>query len=99
MDGGKDIIAIQDGIETIKYLIECKRYAEGRRIGIDVVQRLHGVVSAEGATKRMIVTSSKFTNAAVQYLERNKYLFEGIDFERLMSWIHEYQKREQGDLL
>jgi len=96
-DGGKDIIAIQEGIGTSKFLIECKRYRN--KVGIDVVRAMHGVVMAERATKGMIITTSEFTAAAAEYLDKNKYLLDGVDFNRLMEWIQEYRKRERGDLL
>ena len=40
-DGGKDIIAISRTLDIpIKFVIECKRYSQGRKVGIEYVQRL-----------------------------------------------------------
>jgi HJR/Mrr/RecB family endonuclease len=96
-DGGKDIIAIQEGIGTTKVLIECKRYRN--RIGVDVVRSMHGVVAAEGATKGIVVTTSDFSQDALEYLEENKFVLGGVDIKGLMRWIEEYKKRERGDVL
>jgi HJR/Mrr/RecB family endonuclease len=96
-DGGKDIIAIQEGIGTSKFLIECKRYRS--KVGLEVVRAMHGLVMQERATKGMIVTSSGFTAAATEYLEQHKYILDGVDHGRLLQWIHDYRKRERGDLL
>jgi HJR/Mrr/RecB family endonuclease len=98
-DNGADIIAVRDGVGTSKFLIECKRYSQDRKIGVDVVRAIHGSVVAAQATKGMIVTTGTFTRGAKDYLDRNRWLLEGVDYHKLVEWILEYRKRERGDLL
>jgi hypothetical protein len=92
-DNGRDVIAI--GNETVaksKYLIECKRYAELNKVGIQPVRSLHGVVTDERATKGIIATTSTFTAPANEFLERNKWTLEGRDFDGVLDWLKAYQK-------
>ena len=91
-DKGRDIIAIDTG-DLRKYLIECKRYRR-KKVGIEVVQRLHGVVESEGATKGIVATTSSFTAPALDFLhlETVKWRLEGRDFDGLVRWLQSYDK-------
>lgn len=91
IDGGKDIIAISKELTPLKILIECKRYAPHNKVGISIVQRLHGVVSSEKVSKGIVVTSSSFTQPAKDFIARNVWQLEGVDFERLSTWLDSYQ--------
>lgn len=89
-DGGRDVVAIDDKDQR-KYLIECKRY-NTRKVGIEIVQRLNGVVAGEGATKGIIATTSAFTKPATDFLALNtvKWRLEGRDFDGLIDWLELY---------
>lgn len=69
-DGGKDIIMEEvtpDG-EIIKAIVECKHHKSG--IGRPIVQKLHSAVITydyTGRKKGYIVTSSRFTDNAIEY--------------------------------
>ena len=92
-DGGRDIIAIGNcQIAASKYLIECKRYAESNKVGIQPVRSLYGVVNDERATKGILVTTSSFTSPANEFLNRNKWVLEGRAFEGIVEWLREYQR-------
>jgi len=92
-DNGRDIIAIgNENIAASKYLIECKRYAESNKVGIQPVRSLYGVVNDERATKGILVTTSSFTAPAEEFLQRNKWVLEGRAFDGIMAWLREYQR-------
>ena len=92
-DNGRDVIAIGNrSISESKYLIECKRYAESNKVGIQPVRSLHGVVTDERATKGIIATTSSFTAPAAEFLQRNKWTLEGRDFDGVLEWLKTYQK-------
>lgn len=92
-DGGRDIVAIGNRrIAASKYLIECKRYAESTKVGIQPVRSLYGVVTDERVTKGILVTTSSFTSVAEEFLERNKWLLEGRAFDGILEWLREYQR-------
>jgi HJR/Mrr/RecB family endonuclease len=96
-DGGHDIIAVREGIATSKLLIECKRFSQDRKVGVDVVRSMYGVVAREGATKGIVVTTGTSTRDAQEFLNSNKWVLEGVDFLRLVEWLNQYKKEERGD--
>lgn len=87
-DGGRDIYAyVRNAVTSFLMFVECKRWAQHRTVGIDVVQRLHGAAKAGGAHKAMIVTTSFFTLPAKQ--ERSKIANEMdlADYDKLKGWL------------
>ena len=69
-DGGVDIVAYDDSpITGGKYVIQCKRYGQSKKVGVGEVRELYGVVQAEGANKGILITSSSFTSHAVAFAE------------------------------
>lgn len=98
-DGGRDIIAISNEPVGIKLLVECKRYARDRTVGIAPVQRLHGVCRADRATKGILVTTAhRFTNPAERFLREQEWLVEGRAFSGLLEWLKMYQRFQIGEL-
>lgn len=91
-DGGYDVVAIGNSLLKTKYLIECKHYRKGEPVGVGFVRQLHGVVDSKGVTKGILATTGRFTNPAVEHLERHPWLLEGKDFEGVVSWLNEYQR-------
>lgn len=98
-DMGRDVIAVQNGPARLKYLIECKRYAKENKVGLAVVQRLHGVTIAEGANKGILATTSGFTDPAFNALRQTPWLLEGRDFDGLVEWLNLYQKFRMAYLI
>jgi restriction system protein len=103
-DGGRDIIALRTdelGI-PLRYLIECKRYAKDRPVGVGIVRSLFGVQQAEGANKSLIVTTSSFSADARRFAgmqNTTAILMSLVDFGALKRWIdvvlqgaHEHRK-------
>ena len=90
-DGGMDVVAISHPPARLKYLIECKRYAETRVVGVRIVRELLGVVTLENATKGIVATTSHFTRDANSIIERVPWRVEGRDFDGLVEWLDQYQ--------
>lgn len=93
-DGGRDVIAVSHCPTRLKYLIECKRYAPGNRVGIEIVQRLYGVVFGDAATAGIVATTSSFTQPALQFLKRPtvEYRLSGQDFDGLRTWLAAWEQ-------
>lgn len=68
-DGGKDIFIAKQGLASFLFYVECKKYAPNKPVGIDVIQRLYGVISAEKANGGFIATTSYFTKPAEDYVK------------------------------
>lgn len=67
-DGGKDIFIAKNDLCSFLFYVECKKYAPNRPVGIEIIQRLYGVISAEKATGGIIATTSYFAEPAKKYI-------------------------------
>jgi DNA-binding transcriptional regulator/RsmH inhibitor MraZ len=64
-DGGADLYLVEhSAIGKTLTVVECKRYAPHRRVGVSVVRQLIGVVEAKRATAGLLVTTSTFSRDA-----------------------------------
>jgi hypothetical protein len=91
-DGGKDIIlTTETPMGSILAFVECKRYAPSRRVGVEVVQRLHGVQLAEHASKSIIVTTSRFSKEAEKFASRFSFLISLRDYDDVVGWLSHYK--------
>lgn len=90
-DGGKDIIAIRSdlGIKS-KYIIECKRYAPTKAIGIGLVRALYGTQIQMGANKSILATTSRFTRDAHHFSETvntTQWAMDLKEFNDISEWV------------
>lgn len=91
-DGGRDVHAIRkDSVGTMLFLIECKRWARDRPVGVEVVRGLYGVVAAEKATCGIVATTSRFTTGAKQFASQVRYQVSLRDFDNLREWLLGYK--------
>jgi len=87
-DGGYDIHAsIRLTVGEIIALVECKRYGASRKVSIDVVQRLYGILDDEGATTGIVATTSAFSKPAQDFQKRHSHRLTLVDFQELKTWI------------
>lgn len=87
-DGGKDIlVAAPTELGEFIYLVECKRYAPTRPVGVSLVRELYGVVEKERATAGLIVTSSYFTREAMEFREPIRHRMSLRDYNDIAKWI------------
>jgi len=92
-DGGYDIVAVKHDLSATKHLIECKRYAEDRPVGVGEVRALYGVVTSQNASKGIIVTTSRLSRDSTK--EVDKHLGKN-EFNDLKEWILDYLKRKSA---
>ncbi len=89
-DGGVDIYAyVKTQVASFLMVVECKKWRPDRPIGIDIVQRLFGVQQGLSANKSIIVTTSHFTEPAMNQCKQYRGLMELKDFENLKGWLAE----------
>ncbi|MDQ1359425.1 MAG: L-asparaginase [Acidimicrobiaceae bacterium] len=87
-DEGIDIFAVRrDGFGSVLYLVQCKRQAPDRKVGIDVVQRLVGTVEARKATAGAIATTSSFTIPAIREAQRVQWRLSLHDLADIQRWV------------
>jgi restriction endonuclease Mrr len=69
-DGGVDIFLRNRTTGEIDAVIECKKYASTRKVGIAPVQRLAGVALEWQSKRAFVVTTSEFTSPAIASAKR-----------------------------
>ena len=88
-DGGKDLIGF-DG-NGGPFIVEVKRNARERKVGVSIVRELLGVLVLEEVHRGFVVTTSKFTRdakrAAETITERNHLSLELKDINDLVAWL------------
>lgn len=99
-DGGYDIYAISPtqatGVQT-SWIIECKKYAPERKIGVDIIRGLFGVKLDLNVANAMLATTSHFTGGAMNY-KASRYDLQLRDYEGILEWINEYRPNPHGRL-
>lgn len=91
-DGGKDIYAyIKNQVCSFLVFVECKKWTPSQHVGIEVVQRLYGVQQINKANKSMVVTTSYFTNPAIEESKRYESLMSLHDYDGLKTWLKRYE--------
>jgi restriction endonuclease Mrr len=91
-DGGKDIYAAKNDLfGSVLYVIECKRYRENQRVGVELVRSLYGVTESEGATMGVLATTSFFTEPAHTFQRLVPFRLSLRDFRGLIDWLKMYR--------
>jgi restriction system protein len=85
-DLGADVLAVTP--TGRRMLVQCKRYAPGRRVGSQDVQRVGGTYAVvHGADLAVVVTTARFTEAAEDYAVRAGIRL--VDGAELAAWAAE----------
>jgi len=74
-DGGVDLV-VSRGAD--RYLVQCKQW-KARRVGVESVRELYGVMAAQGAAGGYVVTSGVFTDEAKRFAEGREIEIIGGD--------------------
>lgn len=91
-DGGFDIRAIRKTAVGLGLtLIECKKYSQGHRVGVELVRGLHSVVETTNATNGLLVTTSYFTRGAKALGDSLRYRLDLADYDRLKEMLRDYK--------
>jgi HJR/Mrr/RecB family endonuclease len=88
-DHGRDIILEQQiaGVRS-RWLVECKRWARNRKVGLPIVQRLFGVVQSEQANKAILVSTSGFTGEARKFAQRHAWALDLRSYDDIIAWLN-----------
>lgn len=95
-DNGYDILALKyiDNFSPIKYLVECKRYNEKRKVGVEIIRSFKEVIATEQANKGIIVTSSYFTLDALKKQKETPSLLDYKNKDEVINWVNEYTNKK-----
>lgn len=99
-DGGYDLFAISKDISgiTSSWIIECKKYARTRKVGVEIARAVYGVKTDLRVSGAMLATTSRFTRGVYDF-KSSKYDFELRDYEGVLEWINEYRPNKNGRIL
>ena len=90
-DGGKDLYVVQNSsLGNHLYLVECKKFARDRPVGVEIVRSLYGVVQQERATMGIVATTSYFTKEAIEFRSAVQHNLSLKDFDDLAGWLRAY---------
>ncbi len=93
-DGSHDIAGVFSRSANARYLLECKAYAEEKRIDIRPVMALNGGTLDTDFVKGVIATSARPSEieTATGMYERNQYLLPAEEYGKLLKWLAAYQR-------
>jgi hypothetical protein len=97
-DGGRDILAVskdRSGLEST-WVVECKRYHRGRKVGIEAVHNIYGVKSIMLAANALLVAANDFTREAIS-LGTSRYGVQLAGYEKVIEWIRQYKPSTEGE--
>lgn len=87
-DGGIDGIINEDRLGLDKIAIQAKRYNKSNKIGAPLLQGFVGALMGKGVTKGVFITTSSFTNGAIDYARNQSIIL--IDGNKLAELMIEY---------
>lgn len=91
-DGGRDILAhLTLPFAKLLTIVECKRYAPGNPVGLDIVERfMYTIDRRDNASFGLVVTTSNFTEGAIEVERKYPGRIGLRDFQNIASWLSSY---------
>jgi restriction system protein len=90
-DGGVDGVIDQDALGLNRVFVQAKRYAQGNNVQRPDLQKFVGALADKGATQGVFVTTSTFSEGAIDYVERIPNRVVLIDGSRLTELMIQYK--------
>ena len=79
------------------FIVECKRYAEKNRVGVEIARALYGAKVDERFSNALLVTTSFFEEGVEKFAAR-RWDFQLRDFHGLVEWLNAYRPPREGKL-
>lgn len=88
-DGGIDVIAMKEDflLGVVKTIWQAKKYSSSNLVSLSHVRELSAVREASNATKGIIVTTSKLTRGAMDWIKRDLYRLDYKEKKQIEEWI------------
>jgi hypothetical protein len=93
-DGGRDIIAVfRIPFGEVLTIVECKHFAEKRRIGPELIRQLLWVADRDDkASRALMATTASFTKGARLIEHEYQWRLKLADFEEISEWLKRFGK-------
>jgi restriction system protein len=89
-DEGVDVVVRQDALGLDRVYVQAKRYARDKAIGPSIVHALAGSLGIFKVSKGLLVTTARFTAAAIETAERVSHRIVLIDGDQLAALMIRY---------
>ena len=90
-DGGVDIFATQKtGVGETLLIVDCKRYAPHKHIGVSMIRSLYGITEQLKASMGLIATTSYFSEPAVEFKNQVKHRISLKNYKDITAWLNNY---------
>lgn len=88
-DGGIDIIAVRSDqvLGTVRSLWQAKKYGPSKKVRFHEVRELAAVRDSEKATKALVVTTSRLTRDALEWIKRDVYRLGYQQQGDIEAWV------------
>lgn len=88
-DGGIDVIANKTDsvLGEIKTIWQAKKYNSSSKVSLKDVRELSAIRDKEEATKAVIVTTSKLTKGAIEWIRKDVYRMGYLEGQQIEEWI------------
>jgi restriction endonuclease Mrr len=91
-DGGRDVIVTASTpTGDLLHLVEIKKNAPHRAVGVADVRTLYGVLCDSGATTAILLTTSRFTRDAKRFAQSHPWRLHLVDGELLLHWLSDHR--------
>lgn len=88
-DGGVDLYVVSPGPgRRLLTVVDVKRYAAHRKVGVGIVRQLYGVVEEKRANAGIIATTSFFSKEAQDFREKVPFRVDLQDYLALQTMLH-----------
>jgi len=96
-DGGIDIFAL-NRVGSVRHsmLVQAKRYASHRKVGVSVVREVLYLVERHRVNSGLIATTSHFTEVASRERELHNWRLGLRDKEAILEWLNSHAKKSSS---
>ncbi|MEX2105501.1 MAG: restriction endonuclease [Solirubrobacterales bacterium] len=89
-DNGVDLYAVRyEPFGRVLTIVECKRYAPDRPVGVELVRSLYGAIQDQGASVGVLATTSSFTAGARSLQKRHDFRLALQDWVALQDMLRD----------
>ena len=74
------------------FIVECKKYHESKKVGVELVRGLYGVQKQGNYNQAILATTSTFTKDAIEFVKPLKLELALKDYTDIITWCQIYSK-------
>lgn len=92
-DGGYDLLGICKDVSGVssRWIVECKRWHESRKVGIEVARSLYTVKNEMRVSGAILATTSDFTQDVRDY-KASRYDFDLKNYAAIVDWLKGWKR-------